>query len=194
MKLNKEQQEKVLENVRLVGQVIKDKVHDVNKLGICSYEDLIQIGYIGLCKAVYTDKGGYCFSTYAYRLIWQEICDALIKYSKIQKREVTFPIIKTSMRSRGEIGAETQMEMNRRNSLDTSVVFRNAMNAVEQRATPAILKGIYAVRYVSDGYNSREIGRIMNVSDGKVRMWITRARRYLSSQPEILEVAEEFAG
>ena len=78
MKLSPAQQKKVEENMKLVGKVIKDKVHGFNQSGIYSYEDLTQIGYIGLCKAVYTDKGG-CFSTYAYRLIWNEICDALIK-------------------------------------------------------------------------------------------------------------------
>ena len=44
-------------------------------LRIYSHDDLYQIGCIGLCKAAATDKGG-CFSTYAYRLIWNEICDA----------------------------------------------------------------------------------------------------------------------
>ena len=46
----------------LVGKVIKDKVHGVNGLGIYTYDDLFQIGCIGLCKAAATDKGG-CFST-----------------------------------------------------------------------------------------------------------------------------------
>ena len=77
MKLNEDQQEKVIANMKLVGKVIKDKVHGLNQTGIYSYDDLTQIGYIGLCKAAYTDKGG-CFSTYAYRLIWNEICNALI--------------------------------------------------------------------------------------------------------------------
>lgn len=40
------------------------------------YDDIFRIGCIGLCKAAATDKGG-TFFTYAYRLIWNEICDAL---------------------------------------------------------------------------------------------------------------------
>ena len=88
MKLSPAQQKKVEENMKLVGKVIKDKVHGFNQSGIYSYEDLTQIGYIGLCKAVYTDKGG-CFSTYAYRLIWNEICDALIKANSQYSREIS---------------------------------------------------------------------------------------------------------
>ena len=88
MKLSPAQQQKVEDNMKLVGKVIKDKVHGPNQSGIYSYEDLTQIGYIGLCKAAYTDKGG-CFSTYAYRLIWNEICDALIKANSQYSREIS---------------------------------------------------------------------------------------------------------
>lgn len=87
MKLTQEQQKKVEQNMRLVGKVIKDKVHGTNQLGIYSYDDIVQIGYIGLCKAAYTDKGG-CFSTYAYRLIWHEISDALIRANRLGDREI----------------------------------------------------------------------------------------------------------
>lgn len=69
MTLNDAQRKQVEENIGLVGKVIKDKVHGVNGLGIYTYDDLFQIGCIGLCKSAATDKGG-CFSTYAYRLIW----------------------------------------------------------------------------------------------------------------------------
>ena len=77
MILTAEQREKVQQNIRLVRKVINDKVHGPYQLGIYTYDDIFQIGCIGLCKAAATDKGG-TFSTYAYRLIWNEICDALI--------------------------------------------------------------------------------------------------------------------
>ena len=43
---------------------------------------------------------------------------------------------------------------------------------------------------VFGGYSSREIGAKMNASDGKVRMWMTRAKRFLQTQPEILALME----
>lgn len=73
MKLNEAQQRIVSENMGLVGKVIKDKVHGVNQLASIPTMISFQIGCIGLCKAAATDRGG-CFSTYAYRLIWNEIC------------------------------------------------------------------------------------------------------------------------
>ena len=82
MKLNNAQCTLVTENLRLVHKVIHDKVHSPQQLGMFSYDDLFQIGCIGLCKAAATDKGGV-FSTYAYRLIWNEICSAL-EYASVR--------------------------------------------------------------------------------------------------------------
>ena len=86
MTLSQSQQRKVEENLGLVGKVIKDKVHGPGRNSIYSYDDLYQIGCIGLCKAAYSDRGG-CFSTYAYRIIWNEICTALIYANRRAARE-----------------------------------------------------------------------------------------------------------
>ena len=87
-----EQQKLVEENMGLVGKVIKDKVHGIGQNSTYSYDDLFQIGCIGLCKAAITNKGG-CFSTYAYRLIWNEICDELIRTTRLTQREQTADVI-----------------------------------------------------------------------------------------------------
>ena len=86
MKLTAEQQEKVEKNIGLVYKVIQDKVHGSYQTGVYTFEDYVQIGCIGLCKAAATDRGG-TFSTYAYRLIWNEICDALIYSTRRRKSE-----------------------------------------------------------------------------------------------------------
>ena len=67
MTLTAEQQKKVEQNIRLVQKVINDKVHGPYQLGIYTYDDIFQIGCIGLCKAAATDKGG-TFSTYVLRV------------------------------------------------------------------------------------------------------------------------------
>lgn len=91
MKLSEENQRKVEKNLGLVHKVINDKVHGPYQLGIYTREDLFQIGCIGLCKAAATDKGGN-FSTYAYRLIWNQICDALIYSTRRQANETTYDV------------------------------------------------------------------------------------------------------
>lgn len=73
--LTKEQRMKVEENMGLVGKVIQDCVHTLGAGSMFDYDDLFQIGCLGLCKAAQTDKPGHtvAFSTYAYRLIRNEI-------------------------------------------------------------------------------------------------------------------------
>ena len=78
MTLTEEQRGQVEANMGLIGKVLKDKLRGSSALGVYTHEDLFQIGCVGLCKAVAEDKKTGCFSTFAYRLIWNEICDALV--------------------------------------------------------------------------------------------------------------------
>ena len=65
--LTKEQRMKVEENMGLVGKVIQDCVHTLGAGSMFDYDDLFQIGCLGLCKAAQTDKPGHtvAFSTYS---------------------------------------------------------------------------------------------------------------------------------
>lgn len=166
MTLNDVQRKQVEENMGLVGKVIKDRVHGMNGLGIYSYDDLFQIGCIGLCKAAATDKGG-CFSTYAYRLIRNEICSALIYANR-------------------RAGKEIPMEPEVLSTYETEIVpeqLDNTLTALldeaERSAAGVTAKGIRALRLMSDGYTAREIGEQMGASANNVTAWVSRARRYL---------------
>ena len=166
MTLNDVQRKQVEENMGLVGKVIKDRGHGMNGLGIYSYDDLFQIGCIGLCKAAATDKGG-CFSTYAYRLIWNEICSALIYANR-------------------RAGKEIPMEPEVLSTYETEIVpeqLDNTLTALldeaERSAAGVTAKGIRALRLMSDGYTAREIGEQMGASANNVTAWVSRARRYL---------------
>lgn len=175
MKLTKEQQRIVEENLGLVHKVINDKVHGPYQLGIYSRDDLYQIGCIGLCKAAATDKGGN-FSTYAYRLIWNQICDALIYSTRRQALETSSEEI------------PHQMEAPDRFS-ETAMVLDAALDRAEAAAPPSTAKGIKALRLKAQGYTCREIGEQMDASDKLVCAWISKARSFLKARPEIAELA-----
>lgn len=180
MRLTCEQQKIVEDNMGLVGKVIKDKVHGLGQLTANSYDDLFQIGCIGLCKAAATDKGG-CFSTYAYRLIWNEICDALIKASRISENELYL-----------EDHPHDKMEkvLSERDLL--LICEQNLLiETVKDRASGMTLKGIECLQLAAQGYKSADIAKIMESEPGTVRMWMTKARRFLRGQPEIIACLEE---
>ena len=180
MRLTYEQQTIVEENMGLVGKVIKDKVHGPGQDTAFCYDDLFQIGCIGLCKAAATDKGG-CFSTYAYRLIWNEICDALIKASRIQENEF---FLEDTPRDKNEKALSER---------DLLLICEQKLliQTVKERASGMTSKGIECLQLASQGYKSADIASLMDAEPGTVRMWMTKARRFLRQQPEIIACLEE---
>lgn len=175
MTLTAEQQKKVEQNIRLVQKVINDKVHGPYQLGIYTYDDIFQIGCIGLCKAAATDKGG-TFSTYAYRLIWNEICDALIYSTRWQATELSSDMIPLVAEN------PTVSIANVATQLDVQA----ALKAAKQKASPCVIKGIDAMIQMAKGRSSKEIGNEFGVSANLVCAWVSKARNFLKKRPEIL--------
>lgn len=170
MILTKEQQLKVEENLGLVGKVIKDKVHCVGQLGIYTYDDIYQIGCLGLSKAAATDKGG-CFSTYAYRLIWNEICDALIYASKQREAIPIEEVVTLQDSDVHDIALQVDMQM--------------ILEKAKAGASETVRKGIDAIVLFSQGYSCREIGELMGAEANLVSAWISKARKYLKEMSEM---------
>ena len=161
------------DNMGLVGKVIKDKVHGIGQSGVYSYDDLFQIGCIGLCKAAMTDKGG-CFSTYAYRLIWNEICDELIRSTKLTQRQLS-------------VNAPEVMEISAMTDYDPfeNCHLHHTLEQAKSKAQGTTAKGIRCLELTLAGYNSHEIGTIVDAEAATVRVWITRAKKYLRNLPEL---------
>ena len=163
MTLTAIQQRKVEENMGLVHQVIKDKVHGYNQWGFYTYDDLFQIGCVGLCKAAATDKGG-TFSTYAYRLIWHEICADVMPYKKVETEN-------------GEFLSGLRIDL------------FQALSSARREAPPSTAKGIDAMVMMSQGYTSSEIGERMGASAKLVCAWVSKARKFLKERPETEAIA-----
>ena len=168
-----EQQKIVEANMGLVGKVIKEKVRRLGQPDTPSYEDLFQAGCIGLCEAAITDKGG-CFSTYAYRLIWNEICDELIRNTKLVLNEQSTDTV--------DVLSEAASA-----HPDPLTIFdlRHTIGQAKAKAQGGTARGIQCLELTVQGYTSKEIGAIVGADPGTVRMWMTRARKYLKSLPEL---------
>ncbi len=174
MTLTKEMQEKVEENMGLVGKVIKDKIHGLENTNFYSYDDLFQIGCIGLCKAAYSDRGG-TFSTYAYRLIWNEICDAL-RYG-VKKSEAEQLIENINTIRADEPGAPP---------FELQVECFETINKIKMTAPVGIVKGIDALLMsVVEGYSCKEIGKKLHMKTNIVTAQMSKARKYLRKIPEL---------
>ena len=173
MRLSEEEKRLVEDNINLVHKVINDKVKCLNLITAFTREDLFQIGCIGLCKAVVTDKGGH-FSTYAYRLIWNEICDALITNSKKWRNEVSVETIPENINDDSDIYGSDIYELLKKHI---------------DNASASTKKGIMALIWMQEGYTSKEIGGMYGVKANLVTAWISKAKKYLKNQKEIIELA-----
>lgn len=181
MYLTEAQQKKVSEHIRLVQKVINDKIHGTYQLGMYSYEDIFQIGCIGLCKAAATDKGG-TFSTYAYRLIWNEICDALLYATRRQAKEVYFDL-------------EPYMSVEKKQSeeqVGVMIDLEQLLSQAKADAPPSTGRGIEAMKLMAKGYTSREIGERMGASDKLVCAWVSNARKFLKKYPKAVAMAKAY--
>lgn len=74
LKLNAKEEKKFEENLKLVHFIINKYFLKSNR-GIINYDDLFQVGSIGLIKAIkrFNEDYGYKFSTYASSIIYGEI-------------------------------------------------------------------------------------------------------------------------
>ena len=169
MKLTAEQQRKAEENMGLVGKVIADKVHGTH-FGSYTREDLFQIGCIGLCKAAATDKGG-CFSTYAYRLIRNEIYTELERATRRGREVATDP---------AELPC-TVLDDDTPEQREACSALLVRLERAEAGAAGVTAKGFQAIRMLMDGYTNREIGEMFGVPANHVTAWVSRARKALGA-------------
>ena len=172
---DQEARQKMIEgNLRLVLSVIQRFAGRGENM-----DDLFQIGCIGLCKAAATDKGG-TFSTYAYRLIWNEICDALIYSTRRQAAEFSSDMIPLLVEEPTVSIADVATQLD----------VQAALKAAKQEASPCVVKGIEAMIQMTKGRSSKEIGNEFGVSANLVCAWVSKARKYLRSRPEISALVE----
>ena len=176
--MTQEQRKIVEDNMGLVGKVIKDKVRRLGQPGTPSYDDLFQTGCMGLIKAAMTDKGG-TFSTYAYRLIWNEICDELIRNTRLVLNEQSADTIEILTKSSEQFP----------DPLETHDL-RHILQQAKKQARGGAARGIECLELTAQGYSSKEISELIGVDPGTVRMWMTRARKYLQGIPELRQYAE----
>ncbi len=181
MKLTIAEQKKVENNMGLVGKVIKDKVNSINELRFYTYDDNFQIGCIGLCKAAATDNGSGCFSTYAYRLIWNEICDQLIYATRRQAKEELSETKVVLASSKKDLPMELKFDL------------YDALDKAKKTAVPTVQKGIQALILMSEGYTAREVGEQLGASANLVTAWVSKARIFLKTQPELLHIMRDIA-
>lgn len=174
MRLTDEQRLLVEENMGLVKTVISQHVHAPNGLGVYDYDDLFQIGCIGLCKAAASFRPqGKPFSIYACVVIRNEIFGALTLATRKRAKELPLSLIEEAPG-----GADASPK-----DVDVCV----ALDAVKRRMDGVCAKGVEALQLKVRGYSSAEIGEMYGVSANNVTAWIARARSRLKQDAAFMD-------
>jgi len=179
--LTKAQQKRVEKNLGLVGTVIKENVNGINNIGLFTYQDIFQIGCIGLSNAAryYNTKRGK-FSTYAYKAIRNEIFNAL-NYASVRRRH---EVVTRSADVLNMLPAQDHIQ---KALYDINEILASA----KSRAGGVTAKGIDAIVLLAEGYSCRDIGSMMGgISANNISAWISKARVFLRQDPRLQELRE----
>ena len=64
-----------------------------------------------------------------------------------------------------------------------------ALDKAKLDAPPSTVKGIDAIRLMSEGYTCREIGEQIGATDKQVAAMVSKARKFLKSRKDVLDLA-----
>ena len=112
----------------------------------------------------------------AYRLIWNQICDALIYSTRRQANETTYDVTPYTAEQ-----DDTDIEL--------GIAIDQALDKAKLDAPPSTVKGIDAIRLMSEGYTCREIGEQIGATDKQVAAMVSKARKFLKSRKDVLDLA-----
>ena len=168
-RLTQEQRELVEENLTVIDSVIKSCVHVNNNICGMEYDDLYQIGAIGLCKAAsrYKQSKQAAFSTYAFHVIKNTIIDYLRG-------------LNTRLRVQSCFLEESERYIKQQYMTDLAGTLyeRELLRALQQskeNCSGSVRKGIEAIELKMQGYSGRDIAERYHVKPNYITACISSA-------------------
>lgn len=186
MELSDKQRQIVEENMKLVFFIVNNKI-DING---APYDDIVQIGMLGLCKATlaFDENKGLNFSTFASRCIINEI---LMFYRKFNK-EVQNLSLEGAIFDYDDENEESEANKLESRLSDKTDFTENLVNKEEFTERMNIVLNFFSgkertiVLFLLAGYKQREIGEYLGIS----RSYVSRIE---SRAIEKLKTIDEFA-
>ncbi len=175
--LNDKQRQKVEEYLPLLDKVIGKYIHINNSICGMEYDDIYQIGAIGLCKAsvMYQENAVAKFETYAFIVIKNHIISYLksILHKKYAGEKYVFRL-------------QTEpafQEMTFEEGLAMEV-----LQQTKERYSGTALVGIEVIELKMQGFCSREIAEKYHVKANYIEACVSRAKKYLRQDATFLEM------
>ena len=183
MKMTEYQRKLAEENMDLVRQVIRGRIGIVNG-PMTSYDDLCQAGCEAICRAAvryFPEKGP--FPPFARKVIYNAAIDYCRRmgYRSRNQTEIFFDCDNSAL-------AMLLMDAGSENALqdvdgsDAVRLFRER----KERASGVAKAGMEAMELQMQGYTTAEIADFYGTTGNNVRAWISRARKRLLEDGELM--------
>ena len=179
-KMNDEQRKMVEEYLYVIDQVIWKCIRINPHVFGMEYDDIYQIGAIGLCKAAmsYRPICTATFSTYAFRVIRNAIYDYLRSLNTKQEAFQRFLA-----------EADDYMEQQQNEMLENELYEKDLLQALEEtkeRYSGTARKGIEAIEMKMQGYSGKDIAKRYCVNANYITACISRAQKNLKKDDTFL--------
>lgn len=172
-KLNDKQRKIVEENLDMIDMVIWKCIRTNSHVCGMEYDDIYQVGAIGLCKAAanYRRMEKVKFSTYAFCVIRNTILDYL---RSLNTRQEAFRQFLSD--------ADDYIEQQMKEEMDSDLYEKDvlqALNETKDRCSSTARKGIEAIEMKMQGYSGKDIAEKYSVKANYITACISRAQKYL---------------
>lgn len=177
------------ENKNLIYTAINTYVKCAGKYGINDYDDLFQIGSIGLWKAVqkYDESKGK-FSSFAVPVIRNQLFNAL--------RDAGQTGNTTSLDEGWEeewTDVNTELAYDTIQDISDSVTMNEGLGILDSCAEKyggIAGKGVQALKLKVLGYDCNDIAEMFGVEANTITAWMSRARKKLQKEPALLRLLD----
>lgn len=181
LRLNAMEEKMLEENEGLIHKTIRCYISNPGEYGMNSYEDLVQIGRIGLCKAIKSyDREKAGFSSYAIPVIKNTILNEL-RSAKSTSKDFVDSYEDVSEKSKSEMTYEMEVQ-----DESAYMVIENC----GKRYGGIAQKGVQALMLMVEGYSCKEIGHMFGVDAKTITAWVSRARKKLKEEAEVLNLCQ----
>lgn len=180
--LNDKQRILVTEHLDVVDKVIRKCIHINSQICGMEYDDIYQVGAIGLCKAAttYHEFSTAKFDTYAFKVVKNTILDHLKKIIRnYNSQEMHMYELVNDLTRKNSVSPE--------NILYEDMIVRTLKYA-KVKCSGSTLKGIEAIELRLQGFSSKEIAKKYSVPTNYITACVSRAKKYLQKNELLLDI------
>lgn len=185
-KLTEFQQQLVVENMGLVRSVALTYLSAFKSIGGYEYDDVVSIGYLGLCKAAqkFDSKRNCRFATYAYYIVRNELLNEINKANNNNNKCST---INMTLSLDESLQLEANPSLTGVESVDEKDFFDTIEKLLSTITSVNVKLGIkLLVLLHRDGLELKEAAESLNVTYNMARSCIFRAKQFLKMNPAII--------